>query len=106
MMPRPVAKGEVHEENRNVFHFQFDHQFLHTLVEIVVLLVLDRVAGQEGIALLVHDRQESRHREPAVFRPERVVVAKRLAHDLHLVHFVRTDGAGVNLNQPDNVGVH
>ena len=53
MVADPEVKCQVHQEDGQVFHFQFDNQAFEALLEVVEARVCDDVAGQKSVALLV-----------------------------------------------------
>ena len=62
-----VVERQVNQEKRDFFQFQFDHQFLHAPLEIVILLSADGILGEERIALFVVDGNTLQTRILAVF---------------------------------------
>src|SRR5262245_47924460 len=93
------------EEDADVIELELDDEPLDARVEIVEALALDARRGQEGVALLAHDRHEVVDRALAVLALVRGVVTQRVRDVVRLVDHARTHGAQVDLDEADDVRV-
>ena len=105
VMANTGAQGQVNQKNNHVFQFQLDDQALHAPFEIVKLLLMNGVSGQNGIALAIDDGHVLRQGSVIVFGFVDMIVTQGIGYGFGLILSLRTVGAGINLHQPNQIGI-
>ena len=96
----------MHEKYRELFHFEFDDQSLDARVEVVKLFAVYALRSHERVALLAHDRQYLIDRLFTVLDLIGRIHAEIAGDFFGLIDHATANGPGIDLNQPDNIGVH
>src|SRR6516165_8665097 len=94
---------QVHQEHAHIRELQLDDQPLDAGVKVMETLAVHVRGRQEGVALLAHDRHELVDRVRAVLALKGRVVSELPGDVLGLVQHAGTNGAGVDLDQSDDV---
>ncbi len=98
-------QGQVHQEDAHVLQLELDDESLDAGIEVVKALAVHVRCGQEGVALLAHDGHQIVERARAVLALVGRVVAELAGDVLRLVHHAGANRAGIDLDQPDDIGL-
>lgn len=60
VLPVPVFEGQVDDENGNGLEISLDNQLFYALFEIVKMKIFNGLFGQQGIGLLLQNRDSQR----------------------------------------------
>ena len=105
ILPVAELQRQVHQEHAHLGELELDDEPLDAGVEVVEALPVHGGGGQEGVALLAHDRHELVERVRAVLGLVGRVVAELAGDVVGLVEHAGADRAGVDLDQADDVGL-
>ena len=103
---RADAEGEVHEKEGDALELDLDGQAFKAGLEVVEGGAEDRLAGEHGVGLLVEDGHAPAEAVVRVLDAVAVVEVELVGQLLGLVLAPGAVGAGVHLDEADDVGVH
>jgi len=106
LLAMPVSKRQMHQEQAQPGHLQLDDEPLDTQIKVMKALDGIGLAGEEGVALLAHDRQILVDGAPRVLAVIRGYQAGGIRNDLSLIVRGGPYRTHVHLDQPGNIRMH
>jgi hypothetical protein len=105
VVPMAKLQRQMHEEDRAVLELELDDEAFDALVEVVKALAVHPRSRQKRVALLAQDRQTLIQRRSAVLTLIHGVMPEGPSDDVGLIDAARSDRAGVDLDEADDVRV-
>lgn len=95
----------MHQEQRTLIELEFDDEPLDSFLKVMESLAVHSGRSKDGITLFSHYREQSVDRRRSVFALIHRIVADRLSNSLRLVDVARSNGAGVDFHECNEIRI-